>query len=195
MGPFVTALRMSIVTLLLTGILYPVVATGLAQVLFPRQANGSMVTDARGVVVGSALLGQRFDEPGYFQPRPSAAGEHGYDANASGGSNLSVTSTKLRDRVQREVLRLRAAHAAPSSPIPVDLVSASGSGLDPDISPQAARYEAPRVAQARAIDVARVLSLVDEHTTGRELGFLGEPRVNALLLNLALDNQFGQPAK
>jgi K+-transporting ATPase ATPase C chain len=189
------SLRMSLVTLLLTGILYPVVTTGLAQLLFPHQANGSMLTDARGVVVGSALLGQRFEAAAYFQPRPSAAGEHGYDANASGGSNLSVTSKKLHERVQADLARLQAANPDASGPVPADLLSASGSGLDPDISPEAARWEAPRVAKARGVELVRVLALVEQHTDGRELGFLGEPRVNVLALDLALDAQFGRPAK
>jgi K+-transporting ATPase ATPase C chain len=187
------ALRVTLVTLVLTGLLYPLVCTGLAQLVFPRQAAGSMLTDSHGVVVGSELIGQAFVKPGYFQPRPSAAGEKGFDATASSGSNLGTTSKKLRDRVTADVARLHAENPDAIGAVPVDLVSASASGLDPHISVEAARWQVPRVAKARGVGVERVASLVESRIEGRELGLLGEPRVNVLLLNVALDRQFGKP--
>lgn len=187
------ALRASVVTLVLTGVLYPLAVTGVAQLLFPHEADGSLVTDERGQVVGSALIAQGFAQPGYFQPRPSAAGEKGYDGAASSGSNLGPTSAKLRERALSEAERLRRENPDAPGPVPAELVTASASGLDPHVSPEAARWQVPRVAQARNVAPARVLAVVEEHVEGRTLGILGEPRVNVLALNLALDRQFGQP--
>ena len=189
----VIAIRMSLATLVLTGILYPLVMTGLAQVLFPRQANGSLV-GVRDRVVGSSLIGQRFSDPGYFHGRPSAAGAEGYDAAASGGSNLGPTSKKLRDRVAADVESLRAQNPLSAGPIPVDLITASGSGLDPHVSPEAARWQAPRVAAARGIPLAAVEALLATQAEGPTFRVFGDPRVNVLLLNVALDNRFGKPA-
>jgi K+-transporting ATPase ATPase C chain len=188
----VTALRGTLVTLLLTGFGYPLAVTAIAQVIFPERANGSLVTGQGGVVVGSALIGQGFLSPTYFQPRPSAAGE-GWDATASSGSNLGATSEKLRARVHAAADRLRAKNPDAEGPMPDDLVTTSGSGLDPHISPAAASWQVPRVAKARGVDPERVRRVVQAQTEGRELGFLGEPRVNVLLLNLAMDRQFGTP--
>lgn len=188
------ALRTTVVTLVLTGILYPLVITGLAQVLFPWRANGSLVTDERGRVVGSELIGQGFSHPAYFQPRPSAAGA-GYDAAASSGSNLGPTSKKLQDRVIQDLERLREENSAAQGPVPVELVTASAGGLDPHLSPQAAVWQVPRVAQARGIAPERVQAVVDAYIENRTFGFLGEPRVDILLLNLALDRQFGHPIR
>lgn len=187
MRTVLTALRVALVSLALTGVAYPLVVTGLAQLLFPGPAGGSLVTDGRGAIVGSALLGQRFVRPGYFQPRPSAAGERGYDAAASGGSNLAVTSRRLRARAAAELARLRRENPDADPLVPVELISASASGLDPELSPAAARWQVPRVAKARGLDPTRVRALVDAYVIGRTLGFLGEPRVNVLALNLALD--------
>jgi K+-transporting ATPase ATPase C chain len=187
------ALRTTAVTLILTGIIYPYVITGLAQLLFPHQANGSLVTDERGQVVGSELIGQSFTHPAYFQPRPSAAGA-GYDATASSGSNLGPTSKKLQDRVVQDLERLKEEKPAAPGPVPVELVTTSGSGLDPHLSPQAVLWQIPRVANVRGITPERVKAAVEAAIEGRDLGLLGEPRVNVLLLNLALDRQFGRPA-
>jgi K+-transporting ATPase ATPase C chain len=185
------AARVTLVTLLLTGLAYPLLVTGLAQLLFPARAGGSLVEDGKGRVVGSELVGQGFTAPGYLWPRPSAAGEKGWDPTASGGSNLGPTSSKLRDRVTAEVARLRGANPGAVGPVPVELVTTSGSGLDPHLSPAAARWQAPRIAAARALNLERVQAVLDEATEGRDLGFLGEPRVNVLLVNLALDRRFG----
>ncbi|HEX6838481.1 MAG TPA: potassium-transporting ATPase subunit KdpC [Polyangia bacterium] len=194
MKTLVVALRVAAVTLVVTGLLYPLVVTGLAQLFFPRQAHGSLVTDDNGRVVGSELIGQRFARLGYFQPRPSAAGDKGWDATASGGSNLGTTSKKLRDRVDAEIARLHRENPDAPGPVPSDLVTASASGLDPEISPAAALWQVPRVARARGVGAERVRRVVESQIEGRELGVLGEPRVNVLQLNLALDRQFGGPA-
>jgi K+-transporting ATPase ATPase C chain len=169
---------------LVTGVVYPVVVTAIAQVVFPSQANGSMVV-VDGEAVGSSLIGQAFNEPRYFRGRPSAAGADGYDASGSAGSQLGPTSRDLIDRISAEVDRLRAANG--DGPVPVDLVTTSASGLDPHISPAAADYQVPRVAAARNLSQAEVRALVARHTEGLVLGFLGQPRVNVLLLNLDLD--------
>jgi potassium-transporting ATPase KdpC subunit len=175
-----------VVMLLVTGVLYPLLVTGLAQVIFPYQANGSLVT-SNNVVVGSTLIGQQFDQPQYFWGRLSATGDHPYNASASSGSNLGPTNPALQQQVSDRIAALKAADPTNTLPIPVDLVTASGSGLDPDISIASARYQANRVAQARGIPVQTVLNLIDQHIETPQLGFLGETRVNVLALNLALD--------
>jgi K+-transporting ATPase ATPase C chain len=194
MKTLIIALRATIVTLVVTGLAYPLVATGLAQAIFPGKANGSIVRDEQGREVGSELIGQGFAAAGYFQTRPSASGEKGYDATASTGSNFGTTSAKLRERATADVARLEKDNPAAPGPVPAELVTASASGLDPHLSPAAALWQVPRVAQARGVAAERVRTLVLDHVEGRDLGFLGEPRVNALLLNLALDRQFGRPA-
>jgi K+-transporting ATPase ATPase C chain len=188
------AIRTTIVTIALTGLVYPYVMTGLAQVLFPWRANGSLVTDEKGQVVGSELIAQGFANPAYFQPRPSAAGEKGYDPTSSGGSNLSTTSKKLQDRVAGDLKTLKEQNPDASGPVPVELVTTSGSGLDPHLSPQGTLWQVPRVAKARGISAERVKAVVESSVEGRTFGILGEPRVNVLLVNLALDRQFGRPA-
>jgi K+-transporting ATPase ATPase C chain len=187
------ALQATLVTLLLTGIAYPLAMTGAARVLFPARSAGSLLT-AHGKVVGSELIGQVFTNPGYFHGRPSAAG-NGYDPTASAGSNLGPTSKKLRDRVVADVERLRKENPDAPLPIPAELVTTSASGLDPHLSPDAASWQAPRVAKARGVGVERVRRIVEDLTEGRQLGFLGEPRVNVLALNMALDRQFGEPPR
>ena len=186
------AIRMALATLLLTGIAYPLTMTGLAQVLFPHQANGGLIHH-EGRIVGSTLIGQRFSTPAYFHGRPSAAGAEGYDASASGGSNLGPTSGKLRDRVAANVESLRTQNPSAPGPAPVDLITASGSGLDPHVSPEAARWQAPRVATARGVPLAAIETLIETHIEPPYLGVLGDPRVNVLRLNLVLDKQFGAP--
>jgi K+-transporting ATPase ATPase C chain len=193
MKTFIIALRATLVTLVLTGILYPLGMTALSQVLFPTAANGSLAKDESGKVVGSRLVGQNFANPAYFQPRPSAAG-NGYDPLASGGSNFGPTSAKLQDRVKADIARLRKDNPDAVGDIPAELVTTSGSGLDPHVSPAAAEWQVPRVAHARGVSAARITAALDEAVSGRDLGFLGEPTVNVLELNLALDRQFGQPA-
>jgi K+-transporting ATPase ATPase C chain len=179
---------MTIVLTVLLGVVYPLVMTGIAQVLFPSQANGSLVRDSSGNVVGSALLAQAFAQPQYFHPRPSAAGANGFDATASGGSNLGPTNQKLIDTVQSNADAYRQENnLAPDAQVPVDAVTASASGLDPDISPANALLQVPRVAAARGMSEDQVRNLVNQSTEGRTLFVLGEPRVNVLKLNMALD--------
>jgi len=188
------AIRATIVTLVLTGLLYPFVITGLAQVLFPWRANGSLVTDEKGQVVGSELIAQGFANAAYFQPRPSAAGEKGYDATSSGGSNLGPTSKKLQDRINDDLKRLKRENPQATGAVPAELVTASASGLDPHLSPDSMLWQVPRVAMARGVSSERVKAVVESSVEGRTLAILGEPRVNVLLVNLALDRQFGRPA-
>jgi K+-transporting ATPase KdpC subunit len=171
---------------LLTGIIYPLVVTGVSQLVFPRQANGSLIV-ANGQIVGSSLIGQKFDDPKYFWGRLSATSPYPYNAAASSGSNLGPSNPALLDAVKARIAALMAADSANTQPIPVDLVTASGSGLDPDISVAAALYQVPRVARLRGLSESAVKALVDQYTEGRQFGFLGEPRVNVLKLNLALD--------
>src|SRR5579864_7252179 len=179
-------LRMTLVMTVLTGLLYPLLVTGLCQVFFRDKANGSLIT-LNGQVIGSELIGQNFTRPEYFQPRPSAAGNDGYDATASGGSNLGPTNKKLIDRVQASVDKFRKDNPDYPGAIPADLLTTSGSGLDPHISPASAQAQADRVAKARGASLDQIHALIASRTEGRDLGFLGEPRVNVLLLNLDLD--------
>ena len=180
------AFRLMLVLTVVTGLVYPGVVTALCQVLFHWQANGSMLK-ADGKEIGSALIGQNFTKPEYFHPRPSAAGSDGYDATASGGSNYGPTSQKLIDRVRSSVEQFRKENPDYTGPIPADLVTASASGLDPDISPASAEAQAARVAKARGISLGVVEQLIIQNTRGPDLGLLGEPRVNVLELNLELD--------
>jgi potassium-transporting ATPase KdpC subunit len=180
---FMISIWMTVATTLLLGIVYPFVVTILAQTLFPSQANGSLIT-RNGKIVGSRLIGQPFSSPGYFRSRPSAAG-NGYDAENSGGSNLGPTNKTLIERVNGDVKKLHAEN--PASPVPMDLITTSASGLDPHISPDAAAFQAPRVARERGMTEADVTAIIARHTEARQLGFLGEPRVNVLELNLDLD--------
>jgi K+-transporting ATPase ATPase C chain len=190
----VIALRVTFVTLALTGLVYPFVMTGVAQALFSHRANGSLVHDETGNVVGSELIGQVFTNPAYLQGRPSAAG-NGYDPTASSGSNLGPTSKKLRDRVAGDIDRLRKENPDAPLPIPAELVTTSASGLDPELSPAAALWQVSRIAHARAIAPERIVQVIDSRIQGRDLGVFGEPRVNVLAVNLALDQQFGKPPK
>jgi K+-transporting ATPase ATPase C chain len=180
------ALWYTLATTVLFGLIYPLAVTGLAQVLFHDKANGQLI-EKNGKIVGSRIIGQAFTGPGYFHSRPSAAGT-GYDATSSGGSNYGPTNKALLDRVKADVQKLHAEN--PSAPIPVDLVTASGSGLDPHVSPAAAEFQVPRVARERGMKEEDVRALVEKHTQGRDLGFLGEPRVNVLELNLDMDAVF-----
>ncbi len=188
----VVAIRVTLFTLVLTGVAYPLAATGLSQALFHAKANGSLVEEG-GKVIGSELIGQVFSNPGYLQPRPSAAGEKGYDGTASSGSNLGTTSQKLKDRITQDLERLKTENPDVTEPVPDDLVTTSGSGLDPHLSPEAARWQIPRIAQTRGVAPDRVRAVVDAHVEERDLGVLGEPRINVLSVNVALDKQFGQP--
>jgi K+-transporting ATPase ATPase C chain len=186
----ITAVLMTIATTVLLGILYPLLVTGLAQLIFPKQANGELIQGKDGVLVGSRLIGQSFVGPGYFHSRPSAAGAAGYDPTASGGSNLGPTNAQLIARVSGDVSKRQAEN--PGTAVPVDLVTMSGSGLDPDISPAAAEFQIRRVALERKIPEAEVAVLVQENSENRQWGFLGEPRVHVLELNLALDARYGR---
>jgi K+-transporting ATPase ATPase C chain len=183
---FLISIWMTVATTVLLGIIYPLAVTALAQWIFPRQAYGEIVSSG-GTAVGSALIGQPFSSPGYFRPRPSAAGPAGYDADASGGggSNLGPTNSALMTRVKADVEHAQAEN--PGAAIPADLVTTSGSGLDPHISPASAEFQVPRVAKERGMTEAEVRMIVARHTEGRQLGFLGEPRVNVLELNLELN--------
>jgi K+-transporting ATPase ATPase C chain len=183
------AIAMTLVLTLLLGIIYPCVVTGLAQVFFKEKAQGSLI-EKNGKIIGSRLIGQPFQGPGYFHPRPSAAGI-GYEGIASGGSNLGPTSKKLAERVKSTAELLRSEN--PDMPIPVDLVTSSASGLDPHITPAGAEFQIPRIARARGIQEEEVRQLVSKYTQGRQFGILGEPRVNVLELNLALDEFYPMP--
>jgi len=183
------ALRINIFLTILLGLGYPLAVTGLSQLLFPHQANGSLITQ-NGKVIGSELIGQNFTKPEYFQPRPSAAGNDGYDPTASGGFNYGPTNQKLIDRMKASVDKFHKENPDYHGPIPADLLTGSGSGLDPDISPASAQAQTPRVAKARGISADQLGLLVTQYTKAPDLGLLGEPRVNVLKLNLALDQQF-----
>ena len=182
-------LRLKLFMTILLGVGYPLAITGISQVLFPHQANGSLITSG-GKVVGSELIGQNFSKPEYFQPRPSAAGNDGYDPTASSGSNYGPTSQKLVDRVKASIDKVRKDNPDYAGPIPADMVTASASGLDPDISPDSAAVQTARVAKARGVSADQVTRVVTQMTEGPDLGLLGEPRVNVLKLNLALDAQY-----
>jgi K+-transporting ATPase ATPase C chain len=188
------AFRLMLVLTVLTGLIYPGVITAICQIIFPRQANGSMLK-VEGKEIGSALIGQNFAKPEYFHPRPSAAGNDGYDATASTGSNYGPTSQKLIDRVKASVEQFRKENPDYTGPVPADLLTASGSGLDPDISPASAEAQAARVAKARGVSLEEVEQLISQNTKGPDLGFLGEPRVNVLELNLDLDRQYPTKGK
>jgi K+-transporting ATPase ATPase C chain len=179
------AILMTIVTTILLGLVYPLVVTGIAQIIFPDKANGQLIKDENGTVIGSRVIGQPFTSPGYFRSRPSNAGAVGYDAGASSGSNWGPTNQKLIDRTKAEAERLQKEN--PGNVIPVDLVTASSSGLDPHISPAGAEFQVPRIARERGFTEDEVRKLVAAHTEDRQFGFLGEPRVNVLELNLDLD--------
>jgi potassium-transporting ATPase KdpC subunit len=178
-----TSLRFTLITTALLGLGYPLMVTGIAAAIFPRKAAGSLIMNNRQVI-GSELLAQSFTSDRYFHPRPSAAG-NGYDASASGGSNLAQSNAKLVERIQSDINKLGAEN--PGKPVPIDLVTTSGSGLDPDITPDAAFFQVPRIAKARGLSQDRVRQLIQQHITGRQLGLLGEPRVNVFILNLTLD--------
>ena len=179
-----TAILFTLVTTLLFGIIYPLVMTGIAGLLFPHQANGSLITLKDGTVIGSELIAQSFTSDKYFHPRPSAAG-NGYDATSSGGTNLAQSNAKLATRIQGDIDALQKQN--PGKPVPIDMVTTSGSGLDPDVTPDNAFYQASRVAKARGISEDKIRELISQHIAQRQLGLFGEPRVNVLELNLALD--------
>ncbi len=183
---FSTAIRITLLMTALTGLLYPSLVTGIAKLAFPHQASGSLIVE-NGKVIGSELIGQDFTKPEYFHPRPSAAGEKGYDAAASNGSNLGPTNPKLLDRVKKSVVKFREENPDFQGPIPADALTTSASGLDPEISPASAEAQAGRVAKSRGVSVDETRKLIALHVDGRTLGFLGEPRVNVLRLNLALE--------
>jgi len=187
MRDLLKALLMTLVTTVLFGLAYPLVITGLAQVIFPENANGQLIRGADGAVRGSRLIAQPFVSPGYFRSRPSAAGANGYDAAGSSGSNLGPMNPQLIDRVKADLAKLQLENM--SKRVPVDLVTTSGSGLDPHISPAAAEFQVPRVARERGMSEDELRQIVSTHTEGRQFGFLGEPRVNVLELNLALDER------
>jgi K+-transporting ATPase ATPase C chain len=185
MKNLLTAILMTIVTTVLLGLIYPLALTGLSQVIFPDNANGQLIKGADGTIIGSRIIGQPFSSPGYFRSRPSAAGANGYDAGASSGSNLGPTNQKLIDRIKADVEKVQAEN--PGKPVPIDLVTTSGSGLDPHLSPAAAEFQVPRVARERRISEEELRRIIVRHTEGRQFGFLGEPTVNVLELNLDLD--------
>jgi len=186
MKQLIIAIKATLLLTVLTGLLYPLAVTGLAQILFPHQANGSLQV-VNGKTVGSELIGQRFTKPEYFHGRPSAAGNDGYDGLSSGGSNYGPTNQHLADRVSDDVKKFRAENPTYTGPVPADLLTTSGSGLDPHISPASAEVQVARVAAARGISSETIRQLVDAHTEGRQYGLFGEPRVNVLALNIALD--------
>jgi potassium-transporting ATPase KdpC subunit len=187
MKNLITAVLMTVVTTILLGLIYPLAVTGIAQVVFRDEADGQLIRASDGALVGSRLIGQPFSSPGYFRPRPSAAGPAGYDAGASSASNYGPTSRKLIERVAADASALRAEH--PGASVPVDLVTASASGLDPHITPAAAEFQVARVARERGMSEEDVRRAVAAHTEGRQFGFLGEPRVSVLELNLELDRR------
>jgi len=187
------AIRATLVTLVLTGLLYPLVTAGVALAIFPGRARGSLLTDDSGRVVGSELIAQGFGLPGYLQPRPSAAGEKGYDAAGSSGSNLGPTSKALHDRMEKDLQRLVQENPNAPGPVPAELLTTSASGLDPHLSPAAALWQVPRIAHARNVEEARVRTVIEANVEGRDLLVMGEPRVNVLLVNRALDRHFGRP--
>lgn len=182
----VTSIIYTVVSVVILGIVYPLVITGIGKVVFPHQAGGSMIVE-NGKPIGSEIIGQLFTKPQYFQGRPSAAGKNGYDPTSTGGTNLAPTSKKLIDATKSTIAALKKANPDAAGEPPMDLVTSSGSGIDPDISPEGAYYQAPRVAKARNLPLADVRAIVAAHVTGRTLGILGEPRVNVLELNRALD--------
>jgi len=192
MRNLLTAILFTIVTTILFGLIYPLAVTGIAQIIFPDKANGQLIRRSDGKIVGSRILGQPFTGPGYFHSRPSAAGVAGYDAGASSGSNLGPASQKLIDRIKADAARIQAEN--PNQPVPVDLVTTSASGLDPHISPAAAEFQIPRVARERRLMESELRQIVAAHTEGRTVGFLGEPRINVLELNIDLDSTKPVPA-
>jgi potassium-transporting ATPase KdpC subunit len=185
----VPALLFTVLTVIVLGLIYPAIIWVIGIVAFPHQANGSLVMDAKGNVIGSELIGQTFTKPQYFQGRPSAAGKNGYDPTQTGGTNLAPTSKKLIDSVAAAVAALKKANPDATEPIPPELVTSSASGIDPDISPEGAYYQIPRIAKARGVSQDSIRALVDAHVAGRTLGILGEPHVNVFELNRALDAQ------
>lgn len=192
MKNLLTAILMTVVTTILLGLIYPLAVTGIAQLVFPEKANGQLIKRRDGTIIGSRIIGQPFSGPGYFHSRPSAAGAAGYDAGASSGSNLGPTSQKLMDRIKADAEKLQSEN--PRRPVPIDLVTTSASGLDPHISPAAAEFQIPRVARKRGLTENELRQIISTHLEGRAFGFLGEPRVNVLELNLDLDSHVSSPA-